>query len=138
VRLRAKDRGSRDDDLLTNSYQQVGIATEGIGEEIKVLNDKPLLGRKGPVDEVDDLIHLGECELKPHIQVKGGRRVQVGKSAAELHNLPREDRIVIIGELQPGKHPMDEGGLAGAGSADDADQTIGEAEMQLADPLAKL
>ena len=83
-------------------------------------------------DSISQGAHLGEAVLKADVHVVG-----VGGEKAEAPVLlqkrqgPDVYTVVVVGQLQAGKHAPDQGALAGAGLADDADELVKGGEIEL-------
>ena len=87
---------------------------------------------QGVVDGIGQGAHLGEAVFKADVQVIG-----VGGEKALVVVLVQDgqgadvDPVVVVGEVQAREHAANEGALAGARLADDADELVRGVEVEL-------
>jgi len=99
-------------------------AQEGI-DHVEMLNNNALPFLHGMQNRICKLMHLCKRSLEADVQMIGVR----GKKAAVAVLIKDRQRAhvhpaVVIGQLQPGKHALDEHAFAGARFPDDADELI--------------
>ena len=137
LRQGAEDARASHDDLFADTHEQVGVAAEGVVEQVEVLDHDAALALQQRADKVGDLVHLHKGHLEADVEVIGGGVLDVVERVAHLHDLARIDDVVIVGELQAGEHALDEGRFASAGVAEDADEAVVEEEVAVADLFAE-
>ena len=132
LRLRAEHGRAADDDLLAHADHQVCVAGQQRIDQVEVLHDHALAQIDGLHDRVGQDVGLGEAGLEADVQVVGVGRVE----AAHIAHVQDRQRahvhaVVVVGQLQAGEHAAHQRALAGARVADEADQLVVGAEVEL-------
>ena len=128
---RAEDGRPGDDDLLADADEDLGVVAEGLVDEVEVLDDDPAVVRDGLEDGLGQLVLLVEGQLVAGVDVEGVAGEGVGGVEVVEGRRPDVDALVVVGQLEAREEPLDQGRLARALGAEDADEEVGRGEVLL-------
>jgi hypothetical protein len=125
LRLRTENIGTGYNNLLANTNEQIRVDIEEGIHQIKMLHNHPLALVEGLGDGIGQNAHLGKAVFKADIQMVGVRG-EKGDILLYVQNRQRADinAMIVIGQLQTGKHTPYQSAFSGTGFADNTDQFV--------------
>ena len=120
------------------ALQQLGIVAQGGIQQVKVFDDHPPAGIHCRPHSLGQAVRLGEGRFKAHIHMIG-----VIPEAARFKVIHQRQRtgvyiLIVVGQLQSGKHSPHDEGLAAARLSQNTDAPVLRGKILAGDGVAQL